>query len=123
MPKARDIMNRHFVGVSRSTAVSAALKLANTSKVNILPVIDEGKLCGIVFDSDLEVMRNSDSKVGSVMHKPVFADADMDVERVSKLLVEKGIGRIPVVESSIDLTCIGVISSSEVLRAMKKSAR
>lgn len=49
----RDIMTPDPVTISRDTSVTDAAKLMTENKVGALPVVEEGKLVGIVTESDL----------------------------------------------------------------------
>ncbi len=51
--RVRDIMTPDPVTVSRETSVTDAAKLMAENKVGALPVVDGGKLVGIVTESDL----------------------------------------------------------------------
>lgn len=123
MIRAADLMTRHLVCVSSSTSVAAALKLINSAKVSLMPVVDDGILCGIVYETDLESRREPGLKVKSVMSDPVFVERDAGIEDVSKALLDNGIGRMPVVDSRENMECVGIISSTDVLRSMKKGGR
>ena len=51
--KAKDIMTRDVISVSPETGIGDAAKLLLEKHLNGLPVIDGGKLVGIICQSDL----------------------------------------------------------------------
>ena len=48
-----DVMCREFASISRSTLVSEAMQIINDVRVRHLPVIEAGKVCGIISIGDL----------------------------------------------------------------------
>jgi CBS domain-containing protein len=48
-----ELMTRHFVAVDRETTVRRAANLLRGRAVSCLPVVEAGRLCGIVTVSDL----------------------------------------------------------------------
>ena len=51
--KVRDVMTGQVLSVSPDTEVAAAARMMGTRQVRRLPVVDAGKLCGMVSLSDL----------------------------------------------------------------------
>ena len=120
MVRARDIMQKHFVGVSKTTAIASAIKLSSSAKVDLMPVLDGEKLCGVVISDDLKNYVESEGDVGQVMRNPVFVGADSDLDGAFKVMMEHGIGRIPVVEDKLTMICVGMLSSTDIVKAIKK---
>ncbi len=120
MAVAKDIMNKHIVGVSRTTKITTAIRLVSTSKVNILPVLEGRKLCGMVSESDLNKYSGTNSEIGDIVRKPVFVESNYDLHKVSMALINNRIGRIPVVLDRHSMICIGTISSTDVVKMLNK---
>ena len=57
MLKAKDIMTRELITVSPRTEITHAAKLLIEKGINGVPVVDEGKLLGILCQSDLIVQQ------------------------------------------------------------------
>ena len=57
MLKAKDIMTRELITVSPRTEITLAAKLLIEKGINGVPVVDEGKLLGILCQSDLIVQQ------------------------------------------------------------------
>lgn len=120
MQRARDVMQKHVIGVSRTTKIAVAAELARSSKIGVLPVLESERLCGIVLESDLESSKDVDMQVGSLMRNPIFAEENESIDEVSRKMVNHSLERMPVVDSRDTMTCIGMITSSDIVRLMKK---
>ena len=57
MLKAKDIMTRELITLSPGTEITHAAKLLIEKGINGVPVVDEGKLLGILCQSDLIVQQ------------------------------------------------------------------
>lgn len=120
MVSAKDIMHKHIVGISKSTKADAALRLAEASKVELIPVLEGQKLCGIVMIDDLQNQKHSNATAGEFMRNPVYVLSTDSVDDVSTAMIKHSIGRIPVVDSKKGMVCIGYITSTDVVNAAKK---
>ncbi len=118
MVKVKDLMSRHIVGVSKTTTVESARKLMKSMHVELMPVISEGRLCGIVIDSDIAYCEGNEA-VGHIMRKPQFAEADSDSTEAAKKMVENAFPRLPVVDSRRNMHCIGIVSSTDIVKSSK----
>jgi CBS domain-containing protein len=120
MIKARELMQKHFVGVSKTTTIASALKLLESAKIDLMPVLDGNRLCGIVTGADLRAGANYTGRVSRVMEKPAFVCADSEIDSVMRVMVRHGAGRLPVVQDRLTMLCIGVISSTDIVKSEKK---
>ena len=118
MAKVRELMSRQIVGVSVDTTVDSARKLMNSMHVELIPVLSEGKLHGILIDSDLRDAQGHE-RVAGIMRKPVFAEADSEAGDAARKLVENAFGRIPVVNNRKEMRCIGIISTTDIVKSLK----
>lgn len=119
------IMQTHIVGVAKSTKLSSALKLMESSAVSSLPVIYGGKLIGTISKKEIE----RESQKADVQKIPVekimkdkfdFAIFSMNIDEVAKIMIKKNIARMPVVNNTQDMLCVGMISSTEILHHKTK---
>ena len=117
MPRARDLMHRDIVGIAVTAKIALAAQLARSAKVDLLPVLDGSRLCGVVTASDLG--GEGSREVGSVMREPVYVQEDDSVDHVSDVMLRLSAGRIPVVDSRDTMVCVGIITSSDLVRALK----
>ncbi|MFP4623830.1 MAG: CBS and ACT domain-containing protein [Gemmatimonadota bacterium] len=114
-------MTAEVVTVSPRTTVAAALEEIRSNHIRHLPVLDGGRLVGIVTDRDLRLALDpgggggTETQVDDVMTgSPIVADPDMPVESAAALLAEHRIGCLPVVE---DGELVGILTESDLLRA------
>jgi CBS domain-containing protein len=89
----------------------------------ILPVVDNGKLTGVVTDRDLFIalgtrnVRASAVTVGDVMKVAPFTCApDDDVESVLAVMKQHVIRRVPV--TGFGGTVLGIVSMNDIVRAV-----
>lgn len=117
--------------VSSNRAIFEAQDLLKKGGFRRLPVVDNGKLVGIVTDRDFKEAAPSDAnslsiyelsyllnqlKVKSIMHKPVISLKATDtLESAAMLMEEKKISGLPVLE---DGNLIGIITITDVLRGL-----
>ena len=113
------IVDTHIVSVEVTAKAQTALKLLNESNLIVLPVVDDGRLVGIVR---AEKLKNADL-VSSVMEKPLFLERERSIDYAIKYLLKHGMGRVPAVDSSIGMQCIGTISSTALLNAKKSGKK
>jgi acetoin utilization protein AcuB len=82
-----------------------------------LPVVSGGKLVGIISDRDLREHRGhlEHTKVNGVMtENPITTTPETPVEEAARIMVERQIGGMPVVE---DGRLVGVITVTDVMNA------
>ena len=106
---ARDWMTRKLVTLSPEASVAEALTLCRERRVRHIPILEEGRLVGIVSDRDLrdaspalgDAQRASalqKIRVGDVMTREVStADPQDSIENLAQEMYELKIGSLPVV--------------------------
>ncbi|MFS8523628.1 MAG: CBS domain-containing protein [Limnochordales bacterium] len=131
--KVDDVYTRNPVTVGPETSAPDARKLMEEHDIRRLPVVQDGKLVGIVTLTDLLRAAPSPAtslsiwelnylldkiKVAELMTRDVVtATPDTDLQAVAKIMAERKIGGIPVVEGD---KVIGIITESDVFRALVK---
>lgn len=127
----KDWMTKDPVTVSSKTAMFEAQELLKKGGFRRLPVVDDGKLVGIVTDRDFKQAAPSDATslsiyelsyllnkltVKSIMHKPVITvKPEDDIKWAAMLIEEKKISGLAVVDKH-DL--VGIITITDVLRGL-----
>jgi CBS domain-containing protein len=110
--------------VARSgTTVGEARRLVQSHHITHLPVVGEhGDVIGMVSAHDLSEDEpaapryGQDLTVGAVMTaKPVVVDGEAEVDEAMDLMLECGIGALPVVDGRGEI--IGIVSHGDVSRA------
>lgn len=120
----RDWMSSPAVTVTPEVGARAALDLMKSRAIRRLPVLEDGKLAGIVTKTDLTGLfgpgragrRGAESLVVEIMKKnPVAVSPDDTVESAARILLRKKIAGLPVVD---DGRVVGVITESDLFRAL-----
>lgn len=127
--RVRDIMPRKMVTVSESDRLSTVEDIMTLGHVRHMPVVHAGKLVGVVSERDL--LRASLSnlsefgneerraflqvvEIGRVMSTPPVVTAlDTSVEDAARVMAERKIGCLPVVDGD---HLLGLITETDVLR-------
>ncbi len=120
------------VTVGRDAALTEAAALMSRRRLRHLPVVDGGRLVGIVsahdvaraFPPDVNPFSVAvtdapiDTTVGDVMTTSVLAvTPDTTIEEAARLLVERRIGALPVVAGG---RLVGLLSETDVLGALRE---
>ncbi|MBV8881636.1 MAG: CBS domain-containing protein [Planctomycetaceae bacterium] len=117
----RDRMSAPAVSVSPKATASLALALMDKRKIRRLPVIQDGKLVGIVTRSDLMAARHALSKeaVTTVAHvmtrKPVSVQREDPLEVAADLMRVKKVSGLPVLDGD---RLVGILTESDLFRAL-----
>jgi len=132
-------MTRRLVTLSPKASVAEALTLCRERRIRHIPILEEGRLVGIVSDRDLRdaspalgdaerLLALQEIRVGDVMTQEVStADPRDSIENVAQEMYELKIGSLPVVaeEPMVDEglavaeeELLGIVTSSDVMRAL-----
>jgi acetoin utilization protein AcuB len=128
-----DIMSVSPVTITPSTSVHEAQTLMQQRKIRHLPVLQDGRLVGMISDRDIRLVLPSPATsltvweirhlldkltVGEVMTYFVMTTApDCSVtEAVGRMLGHK-VGALPVVE---DRQVVGILTRTDILRAFRR---
>ena len=110
-------MTRSPVVVESSEKLATVRQKMDQGNFRRVPVVDGGKLVGIVSDRDLRQHTGSleDVKVNGAMTKPVVnVTPTTMLEQAALLMVKHRIGGLPVVEQG---KVVGIITATDLLRA------
>jgi acetoin utilization protein AcuB len=111
--------------------VQGAINLLLDNDISLLPVMEDGKLVGVVTDRDLKRVSPSDAclldfqnimyhvarlEVGSVMTKnPVTVPPDFTLEETAEILLQNKISGAPVVDDTGKI--VGIITKDDLFAA------
>ncbi|MEM2657522.1 MAG: CBS domain-containing protein, partial [Archaeoglobaceae archaeon] len=108
-----DIMTKDVISVSPETKVGEVIDLMFRHKHLGYPVVKDNNLVGIVTLKDI-MNADPNAKVEEVMSKEVITLSPKDrAFEAFRLMSERGIGRIPVVE---DGKLVGIVSRSDLMK-------
>lgn len=125
MAKVREFMTSEVVSIGSEGRLNEAARLMKQHDVGVLPVVDDGRLCGVVTDRDIVVKGlaegNQGGKVGDIMSRdPVTLSPDDDDKRAEKLMSDNEVRRLIVCE---DDRIVGMVSVGDLaVNASEKRA-
>lgn len=130
---ADEVMTSDVVAVSPDDPVSRVWRLMTEKRYAGFPVVDgKGRLTGIITQYDLlragytrvELESSSGPRVRDAMNSDVvYAYTWTSVLEVARLMLERGIGRVPVVESKTNRRLAGIIDREDVARLLLEGGR
>ena len=121
--RCREIMTTSVKTATREMPLRDVAVMMRDGDMGSIPVVENGKLIGIVTDRDIVVRsladgRNSDSPVGEAMTTEIFSVRPDDfVFEAIRLMGDKQVRRIPVVDSEGSLA--GIIAMADIALEME----
>ncbi len=131
--RIRDVMTKNPITIDSETLVLDAQRIMKENNIRRLPIVDKGKLVGIVTKHDLLEASPSPAtslsihelnyllskmKVKEIMTKnPTTISPDTPFEEALRIGQEKKIGAFPVVE---DGKLVGIVTESDIVRFMSR---
>jgi CBS domain-containing protein len=142
--RARNIMSTRLVTVERSTPVREVIRLLLEQRISGVPVVDEGRVVGIISEGDLILRERAYRQRGGMafLAQQLFEDHERlaieyrkahglvaedvmshpvltvlpgtPVEEIAHVMTERHIKRLPVVDGD---RLVGIVSRGDVLRA------
>ena len=123
--KIRDVMVHDVVAIDPSASLAEAAQLMREANVGILPVVDDGQVCGVITDRDLVVRAIAagadltSTPVGEcATGDPVVAHPDWDLDQAMDAIARAQIGRLPVIDD--DNTLAGIVTLGSLALRSKK---
>ena len=122
----REIMHPNPITITPETPLFEAYKIMQEKNIRHLPIVDNGKLIGIVTDRDLRLATsklaerpfNPDDKVKEIMSSPVQITSPSEpIEIATQTMRELKISCLPVIENQ---ELVGIITGADLLDAMLK---
>jgi acetoin utilization protein AcuB len=125
-------MSTKVVTIDVNDSMSHAVNLTKEHAVRMLPVLKDGRLVGILSDTDLKRASASDAttldihemlylisriKVADIMtKKPVTVSWDSTIEEVAEVLLKNNISGAPVLDE--EKKVVGIITRNDIFRAL-----
>jgi predicted transcriptional regulator len=127
--KVRELMTTDVATIGRNDELTIADDIMKMKRLRHLPVVEEGRLVGMLtqrdlFHAALSTALNFGEKAQKGFLKTVVAkevmtdevltiDPDADVKEAARLMIEHKIGCLPVVESG---KLVGLVTETDLLR-------
>ena len=123
--KIRDVMVHDVIAIEPSASLAEAAQLMRQANVDILPVVEDGQVCGVITDRDLVVRAIAvgadltSTPVGEcATGDPVVAHPDWNLDQAMETMARAQIGRLPVIDD--DNVLAGIVTlGSLALRSRK----
>jgi CBS domain-containing protein len=122
----RDTMTTQPASVDRSKPISDAARVMRDENVGSLPVVEEGRLIGVITDRDIVIRlvaegRDLDSAtVGEAYSdQPVTVEPDQDLDDALRLMARYQVRRLPVAEGD---RLVGILAQADVALEEKEKA-
>ena len=125
----RDVMTRNLITVDPETSFTDALKIMRENRIRRLPVLEDGKLVGIVTEKDILYASPSKAttldvwelhyllnklKIREIMTRDVVTiQEDIPVEEAAKIMADNKIGALPVVKGN---KLVGIITETDIFK-------
>jgi CBS-domain-containing membrane protein len=141
----KDIMTTTVVSVKRNADLHETVRLLSENRISGVPVVDDNNyVIGVVSEADVLTLagmkkghtfkdilrgilgepvpaRSGGNKVEDVMSfPPITGKADDEVAEVAKILDERRIKRLPIVDDEGKL--LGIVSRADIVRAIGKKS-
>jgi len=129
------IMTTAVVTAGPGETVGDALRLLDDQSIRHLPIVEDGRLVGVLSDRDLreyrlplmEEVEHPDradalmrTPLSEVMNPTVLTlEPTESVRTAIDLLIEYGVGALPVVEPGAEKKLVGILSYVDILRALR----
>ena len=125
--KVQEIMSTKVETIKPTSSLRAAARTFSDLNVGVLPVVDEGKLVGIITDRDVSVYaiaigrepQYTDVKV--VMSKEVFTcNANQSLAEAAEIMEQHNIRRLAVVNDSEEV--VGILTVDDIAQVSHELA-
>lgn len=128
----KDWMSKKVITVNVNDSMQHAINLLMEHDISMMPVLEDGKLMGVVTDRDLKRASPSDAvmldiqrilyllsklEVGAIMSRyPTTLSIDQTMEEAAEILLYNKISGAPVLDASGEIK--GIITKSDMFKAM-----
>lgn len=116
--KVKDLMTKDVATLNAEDSVEQAARIMKEHNIGSVPVCDGENVIGIITDRDIALRSVAEGenvknqKVREVMSSnPVLANPDMDVHDAARIMSERQIRRLPVVDKS---NIVGIVSLGDL---------
>ena len=129
--KLRDIMSKQVITVSSNDRVIHARRIMIDENIARLPVVDEGRLVGIISDTEIafalaDIKRSfslgrqkhhlDELLVGDVMKTPaIWTTPGMSIADAAKIMMKNNIGFLPIIDNH---RIEGVVTRTDLLKTI-----
>lgn len=122
--KVKEIMTKDVATLNADDPVEKAAQLMKQCQVGSIPVCQQHQVVGIVTDRDITLratasgQNTKQQKVRDIMStNPVVGNPEMDVHDAARMMSEKQVRRLPIVDHNnlVGIVALGDISTEPTL--------
>jgi CBS domain-containing protein len=122
----REVMTTNPRCVSPNDTIQSAARIMKEEDTGVVPIVEDGRPVGVITDRDIVLRAVAD---GSQANKPVreiatldlvFATPDMSTREATKIMGERQIRRLPVIEND---RLVGIVSLGDIAVKEAKDSR
>ena len=116
-----EAMTPNPTAITPDTTAREAAQTLKTENIGSLPIVEDGRLVGVITDRDLALRviaegRDANTPVGEIASKDlVTIDPQQSLEEAVRLMAERQVRRLPVVEE--DGRLAGVLAQADIAQA------
>lgn len=115
--KVREIMTKDIASLKSDDSIERAAQLMKQYDVGCIPVCTQDKVIGVVTDRDIAVRnvasgQDNNRRVCDIMSKDlVVGNPEMDVKDAARLMSDRQIRRLPIVENN---SLVGIVALGDI---------
>ncbi|KIL52179.1 CBS domain-containing protein [Jeotgalibacillus soli] len=113
--KVNDFMTDSVEFCEKTDSIEHAASLMKERDIGVLPVLEQGRVIGMVTDRDLVIRGVAERKNGTVdqvmTHNVISVTADTSAEEAVSLMAKEQVRRLPVIENG---RVVGMISLGDL---------
>ena len=113
----RDIMTRDPLTIGPGESVERAAALMNQHRIGGLPVVEDGRLIGIITSRDVRTSHFNRLVADAMSKQVVVVSGECSLWEAKELLEQHGIERLPVVK---DGRLVGIVTKSQLYAELGK---
>ncbi len=118
--KVVELMNRNVVTCHPGETLSVIINKFELFNIAGMPVVEKGKLVGIICQSDvLKGLKGGSMQellVRDVMVRDVITVPPTEsAVNIARIMVEKGVNRVPIVENDV---VVGIVTRGDIIKAV-----
>lgn len=128
----RNFMTKNVITINPEDSMQKAIQMLQQHKINMMPVVQDGKVVGVISDRDLKKASPSDAtdlekhelkyllnkiKVKDIMTKKVITvPPDFTIEEAAEVLLTNDISGAPVLDDHGAL--VGIVTNRDLYKAL-----
>jgi IMP dehydrogenase len=120
--KAKDLMVKDLITIGPDEKIALADLIMTRNSIGGLPVVENGKLVGIITQRDIMLARNYEigglSARDLMSRDPITVTPEAGLKEILKIMIENKIERVPVTENG---RLLGMIVHGRILKAVYDS--